>query len=219
MTNRTLKPIIVWLGHTYRSEDTLRNFKGWLKNSKSKLLEGRAYNLSVNDEQKEIEDLQYKFFEEFSKKSPLAVFLIVDWETFKLDYVKQFINKVNEVSRNSQSRTYTILLDDLEQTCGANEKIEIFDRENELVGLALPCHCQHQMTVIGTRRCVNLLERIMGYDIGDGKNFPYYSEKMLMGVTRHINRENFNKRDPRIGAWEKYSFTNCNIPIIPKELL
>jgi len=59
----------------------------------------------------------------------------------------------------------------------------------------------------GIKRLVELMNRIMGTDL-PGENIPDYSLKDLRQMAWHVNRENFNCRNVREGAIQKYNIVD-----------
>jgi len=204
-----LKSAIFWLGHRDRDEEACRNFGQQIALSNLTSKGGLASNMSIGENQ---DDLSVSFAFSELLNSDAVIFPIITWETSNLYYVKGFISEIKK-SAKDENRVCPIILDDLNQTDDP-KKID-YELESAAAEIALPCHCQNQMTVIGAMRCVELIRRIMGYDTDDC-HFPNYRQEFLKKMARHLNRQSYNKRTRRENALNDYKIIN-GVPDIPEE--
>lgn len=207
--NNLITPVAVWIGDMIYDEGNLIYLAEAIKNTDTSLRDCRRLAADLTEDSGWLKGNIDRLLKTGGR---YAFFLILKWDFIENDPALRFIKNLEKLrGQENGHRLYKIISDDMELASWPGTQSGFGKLEEDARGLGLPCFCRTQMNVIGTKRCATLMERIMGYDLPD-KSFPDYDEAMLWKIALRINRENFNKRNPRKGAIPKYGFGADGLP-------
>ena len=157
-------------------------------------------------------------------KIPTAIFLVTTWGV--AEFVK---NSKSNKEYNSNYPVITGLIPKAQSVFSylivmgggpyVLEKHSLYTENEEEIhkidGIYLPYNTD--AVTAGSKRLIELINRIMGYDLKD-ELFPDYSREDLKRMAWHINRENFNTFGPRPGSIPKYGFGEDGRPVFDTRL-